>query len=299
MAKSFGRPAGCEAEGLGIFDCVTDETPQPPSVFAAIDPETLEVVDSVEVPESVFGRPAITQFEGLEYIYLNAADAVYRVALDGSELSLDPWLYSGFLKDGQGGPTSVAGMGDWVVFQTNGLPGTVPMTVHVVSQADPTVSLERDPFTPGGLGRSFVSSSLSADPETLRIYSQDTGRGQIAGLELVETGDGASELVERWVVDQRTLNHMALIGPPEARVLVSTDAPDAVMGMLTGSTDYEEQVVWRSAETGEELARSPVLPPMFNGGPVTPGFDGTILYLGLDGVIRELSTAGSTPVCEA
>lgn len=82
-------------------------------------------------------------------------------------------------------------------------------------------------------------------------------------------------------------------------MLVSTDAPDAVLGLLSGSTDYEEQVVWRSAETGEALARSPVLAPMFNGGPVTPGFDGTILYLGLDGVIRELSTAGATSVCRS
>ena len=47
---------------------------------------------------------------------------------------------------------------------------------------------------------------------------------------------------------------------PDARVLVSTDAPDAVRGLLTGSSDYEEQVVWRAADTGEELARSAVLP---------------------------------------
>ncbi|ETR68842.1 MAG: hypothetical protein OMM_10120, partial [Candidatus Magnetoglobus multicellularis str. Araruama] len=123
------------------------------------------------------------------------------------------------------------------------------------------------------------------------------GRGQIACLKFVE-GEGGGELVERWVIDQRTLNHLALIGPPEARMLVSTDAPGAVMGLFTGNLDYDEQVVWRSADTGEELARSDVLPAMFNGGPVTPGFYGTLFYLGLDGVIHELSTAGPNPVCE-
>ncbi|ETR65460.1 MAG: hypothetical protein OMM_14214, partial [Candidatus Magnetoglobus multicellularis str. Araruama] len=132
------------------------------------------------------------------------------------------------------------------------------MTVHVVSQEDANLSVSRDPFTPVPMGRSFVSSSLSADPDTMLVYSQDAGRGQIACLKFVED-EGGGELVERWVIDQRTLNHLALIGPTEARVLVSTDAPGAVMGLFTGKLDYDEQVVWRSADTGEELARSDVL----------------------------------------
>ena len=88
-----------------------------------------------------------------------------------------------------------------------------------------------------------------------------------------------------------------VIGPPEGRVLVSTDAPDVVSGQISGE-DYDEQVVWRSADSGEELARSEVLPPTFIGGPVTPGFDGTHFYLGLDGRILELFTTCADSVCE-
>jgi sugar lactone lactonase YvrE len=299
VGKSFGRPAGCEFTGTeAILKCVTEETPQPPSLVVTLDPNTLEILGSVELPEVATGRPAITQFEGKDYIYLNGANNVYRIRLEGTELILeDDWRYSNFLKQGQTGASSVAVMGNWVAFQTNGTPSTTPMTVHVVSQEDANLSVSRDPFTPVPMGRSFVSSSLSADPDSMLVYSQDAGRGQIACLKFVED-EGGGELLERWVIDQRTLNHLALIGPPEARVLVSTDAPGAVMGLFTGNLDYDEQVVWRSADTGEALARSDVLSPMFNGGPVTPGFYGTLFYLGLDGVIHELSTVGPNPVCE-
>ncbi len=300
VGKSYGRPAGCELDGeAAILECVTEENPQPPSLVVTIDPDTLAVLGSVELPEVATGRPAIAQFQGQDYIYLNGADNVYRIMLDGSELAMDDsWRYSDFLKEGQEGSSSVAIMGDWVAFQTNGTPSATPMTVHVVSQADPDVAFSSDPYTLDQLGISFVSSSLSTDPENMRIYSQDAGCGQIVCLELLEGGGGEMELVERWIIDQRTLNHLALIGPPETRVLVSTDAPGAVSGLFSGSIAYDEQVVWRSAETGEELSRSGILSPMFNGGPVTPGFYGTVFYLGLDGVIMELSTAGPDPVCD-
>lgn len=113
----------------------------------------------------------------------------------------------------------------------------------------------------------------------------------------LEFDESNVQLVENWVVDQRTINHLTLIGPPEARVLVSTDAPELVTCLATGAI-YDEQVVWRSADTGEELVRSDVLPAMFIGGPVTPGFDGTHFYLGLDGTILELFTTGPDPVCD-
>ena len=56
--------------------------------------------------------------------------------------------------------------------------------------------------------------------------------------------------------------------------------------------------MWRTADTGEDLIRSDALPQPFIGGPVTPGFDGTHFYLGLDGTIRELFTTCPDPVCD-
>lgn len=295
VAKSYGRPAGCNENGTAaLLECVDDANPQPPSVLATLDPITLEVLSTVELPEVATGRPAVAEFDGDVVIYLNGADNVYRLRLDGNDLTLDDtWQYGGFLTDGQTGSSSVVVMGDWVAFQTNGTPSQAQMTVHVVSQADSNVSASREPFTPAP-GPSFTPSSVTADPTSMAVYTQDGGRGQIARLDFDEEN---VELAETWVVDQRTINHLTLIGHPDERVLVSTDAPDAVTGLF-GDADYEEQVVWRSADTGEELARSEPLPPPFIGGPVTPGFDGNHFYLGLDGTIRELFTTCADPGCD-
>ncbi|MEL6185810.1 MAG: hypothetical protein AAFU79_14400, partial [Myxococcota bacterium] len=254
VAKSISRPAGCEAQGpAALGECAGPTTPVPPSMVITVDPDTLEVLGRLEMPELVGGRLAQSRFEGEDYIYVGGNDDIYRVRRQGSALALDPWRYSGFLQESQAAPSAVVVMGDWVVFQMNASPGQTPMTVHAVAQRDPQIFARRDPFGPGGFGISFVPSSLTADSDTLRIYSQDTGRGQIAGLELVE-GTTGPELVELWVVDQVTLHHLSLVGPSDARVLVSTDAPAALMALGSGATDYEERVVWRSAATGMELA---------------------------------------------
>jgi hypothetical protein len=50
-----------------------------------------------------------------------------------------------------------------------------------------------------------------------------------------------------------------------------------------------EQVVWRRASDGLELARSESLPLMTPGSPVAPGFFGTWYFLSLDGVLTELT----------
>ncbi|MEO1232682.1 MAG: hypothetical protein AAFZ18_27680 [Myxococcota bacterium] len=296
VGKSYGRPAGCTESGTAaIINCVDDDNPQPPSRIVTLDPETLEMLSSAELPEVATGRPAVAQFGGREYVYLNGADNVYRLRLDGNDIVLDTtWLYGGFLTEGETGSSSVVVMGDWVTFQTNGTPSRAPMSVHVVSQADAGRFVRREPFSAPPM-TSFTPSSVTADPVSMSIYSQDGGRGQIARLDFDEAN---LALTEAWVIDQRTINHLTLIGPPEKRVLVSTEAPQAAMGFITGRTDYDEQLVWRSAEDAKELARSEILPAMFYGGPVNPGFDGTQFYLGLDGRILELSTSGPVPVCE-
>lgn len=124
----------------------------------------------------------------------------------------------------------------------------------------------------------------------------DAGRGQVGCLQFVE-GDEGPELTRLWVVDQTTLNLATLIGPEDARVLVTTDAPGALMALGSGVDEYDEFVVWRSAETGEELTRSDALPAMGIGLSVNPGFSGTILYPAADGTLYELSPRGVDPVC--
>lgn len=295
VGKSYGRPAGCEESGTdAIINCVSEDNPQPPSAIITLDPDTLAVLSAVDLPAVATGRPAVAQYSGETYLYLNGADDVFRLRLSGSELILDEdWRLSGFLADGQSGSSSVVVLGDWVAFQTNGTPARSAMTVHVVSQADDDVSATFD-LPPPELA-SFTPSSLTADPVSMAIYAQDGGAGHITRLDFDES---AVTLSENWMIQQSTIQHVTLIGPPEERVLVGTDAPESPRGFIMGSYDYQEEVVWRSAATGDELARSDALPAMHYGGPVTPGFDGVLFYLGMDGSILELSPMGPEPVCD-
>ena len=62
---------------------------------------------------------------------------------------------------------------------------------------------------------------------------------------------------------------LSLFGGAANRQVVGTDY----------NSTYGDQVVWRDAATGEEIARSAYLDPMFNGSTVGPGYDGTFYYL--------------------
>lgn len=50
-----------------------------------------------------------------------------------------------------------------------------------------------------------------------------------------------------------------------------------------------EQVVFRDAATGRELARTEELPRMSQGANISPGFDGRLYYPGVDGKLYEIT----------
>ena len=142
-----------------------------------------------------------------------------------------------------------------------------------------------------------ISSAIEPGSTETGLYRTVTpfehanvGRGQIACIELV----GGERLETRWVVDQTTMNHTSLVGPSDARVFVSTDAPNLLAARAAAraagrqTAGYEEQVVWRSAASGEELARSDFMPPKLIGDPLAPGFFGVWYYLGAAGDVYEL-----------
>jgi len=272
VTKSFGRPA----RGAGF----------PPSIVVTVDPNNLSIIDSYQLEEGSAGRLTVGRFQGDEYIYVPGVRSIFRFAVNGSELRLDDgWSVTDYVGPGQGPASAPVMMGDWVVFQTNaGLRATAPLSVYAVSQADAGLRLRTEPFSAGTNGVSFIPSALTVDPDNMRIYSMDAGAGKIGGIELVD----GERLETRWVVDQTTMNHTSLVGPSDARVFVSTDAPN-YLAARAGQTDgYEEQVVWRSAASGEELARSDFMPPKLPGDPLAPGFFGVWYYLGTAGDVYEL-----------
>ena len=96
-------------------------------------------------------------------------------------------------------------------------------------------------------------AAVSVDPLRNRIFALDGLAGRIAALELasdhalcIQSGHGSAAPLSEF---------LALIGSAQCRVLVGTDVPiDQVPGSNTN-----DWVVWRNAETGEEIARSPLL----------------------------------------
>lgn len=207
------------------------------------------------------------------------------------------------VKTGQKLPTAPVIMNDWVVLQTNALPGTAAMSVVAVNQADARRVFRAEPFPcipfQAGGPCSYSPSAVSVDPAKSRIYSIDglAGRnnplanpndtGQIAALELRDDG-----LHVLWKAPQRTFEFLALIGPPDKRVVVGTDVPYGVVGVPDQriSAPNNHYVVWRDAATGAELARSPLLETAINAGTmIEPGYGGRMYGLGKNGKIIELT----------
>jgi hypothetical protein len=89
-----------------------------------------------------------------------------------------------------------------------------------------------------------------------------------------------------WSPDQTTLSFTTLIGPSGNRVLIGTDIPVKAFKQLKKYTT--EQVVWRDAASGKELARSDQFPKMSAGTLVTPGYAGLQQFLTADGHIIAL-----------
>jgi hypothetical protein len=290
IAKTVFRQAGCEEQGFSAFLDCPDSLDTPPSVLVAIDPGTLEVLAQLELPEMMGGRVTTSTYQGTDYIYLPGTSNLYRYTYaDGAFAADDSWGPIPYVADGQTSGSAMAAMGDYVVTMTNGgAPTSVPMSVVVVSQADATDVQTIAPFADSGSRNSFIPSMVSVDPSANLIYVMDAGAGMIGAVELGD--DGLSVL---WSAEQTTLSFTTLVGPDGQKVLIGTDIPIRFFRQLQSYTT--EQVVWRDAATGQELARSDQFPKMSPGILVTPGFGGLQYFLSLDGEIRSLQVAPVPP----
>jgi len=281
VAKSVYREAGCEEQGFNAFTKCPNPTDVPNSVVVAINPRTLEIIDKAVAPQFVGGRITATEFENRSYVYLTGQTSVFRYIYEDRQLTLDTsWNPGTVVLKGQTGPTAVAVMNDWVAFETNALPAATPLSVIAINQADASRQLSTQPFPVLPSGKSLSPSAVSVDPLRNRILALDGAAGQIAALELRDDG-----LHTVWSARQRTTEFLALIGPAPRRVLVGTDVPP---GQQIGA-NTQDWVVWRNADTGDELARSPLLPAVNAGTMVEPGYAGRMYFLAQSGKILELT----------
>ncbi|MBV9598125.1 MAG: hypothetical protein JOZ87_14805 [Chloroflexi bacterium] len=283
VAKSVNRQPGCEEQGFSAFLDCPNPTATPPSVMVAIDPSTLQVVSQVTLPEMIGGRVTTTRYNGTNEVYLPGATNLYRYTYANGQFTPDStWGPVAYLAGGQTAASAMAVVGDYVVAMTNGgAPTSTPMSVIAVSQADSSKVSNIQPFASSDAKQSFIPSMVSVDPENNRVYVMDAGAGKLAGVD-VQNGN----LTVAWTQDQITLSFTTLVGPKDQRVLVGTDIPVKTLQGLSSYTT--EQVVWRNADTGQEMARSSQLPKMTQGILVTPGYAGVQYFLSADGHVIAL-----------
>lgn len=285
VAKSVYRQAGCTEQGFLAFTKCPDPLDVPNSMVVAIDPRTLEIIDQVVAPEFIGGRITATEFQNHSYVYLTGQTTVFRYIYENQRLTLDTsWNPGKVVLPGQKGPTAVAVMNDWVAFATNALPAFRKMSVIAINQADASKQFSSQPFARSL--QSWSPSAVSVDPLRNRIFVVDGLAGQIASLELHDNG-----LQTVWTAPQRTIEFLALIGSAHRRVLVGTDVP---RGQQIGA-NTQDWVVWRNADTGEEIARSPLLQAVNGGTMVEPGYAGHMYFLAQSGDIVELTARRQRP----
>jgi len=287
VAKSVYRQAGCEEQGFSAFLNCRDPNDVPNSVVVTIDPRTLEIIDQVEAPEFIGGRITATEFENRFYVYLTGQTSVFRYIYENQQLTLDTsWNPGTVVLHGQSGLNAAAVLNDWVIFETNAVPAATPMSVVAINQADAARQFRIQPFAAVPAPQSWSLSAVTVDPLRNRIFAQDGLAGRIAALELRDDG-----LHTVWTAPQRTIEFLALIGPAQRRVLVGTDVPAGQQ--IPGNTN--DWVVWRNADTGDEIARSPLLPAVNAGNMVEPGYGGRMYYLAQNGQIIELTVRPVRP----
>lgn len=301
VGKSIYREAGCTLQGPPALLNCSNPSDVPSSVLVTIDPKTMTKLDTVTLPGLVIGRVTVGRYKGKEYVYLFAQGGFIRYAIGAKgNLTLDSsWATGSLLTSGQTSAWAVAVMGDWVLAQCNGLPASAPLSVYAVNQGDASNRFTIQPFAsdpipplvkaayrtqgPGGTQAvSFIPSMLSADPETNMVYVMDALPGKIAGLRVTSSG-----FQTVWTASQVTTEWVTIIGPKHHRAIVTTSLP----GEEIPGINKHDEVVWRDAATGRELARSDRLPEMTPATMVQPSYDGSVIYPGLQGTLYRLTPA--------
>ncbi len=300
VMKSVYRQAGCPLQGPAALLHCPDPTDVPASILVSVNPKTMTLIDVVTLPAPVGARPTITRFNNKDYVYLLEPTTAIRYLVQNGFFTLDNTWNPGVITiSGQTLSTSFVVVNDWVVAQTNTLPSATALSVISISQANAAIKFSIQPFlgdpippliaaafataADGSQAISWAPMSVSGDPESNLVYASDSLPGEIAAIQVSDNG---LEII--WKVNQRTTEFTTLINPSATRVLVGTDIPD---GQIPGdnSNDY---AVWRNAATGEEIARSPLLPAMTQGTMIQPFYAGNMFYQGQSGTLIKLLPTG-------
>lgn len=284
ILKDQTRPEGCTLQGtMAIIKCSAEGMKQPNSVLVAVDPKTLEVLDSLPLPEPAPSPHIIAPYHDKIAIYMGMITTAARYFWDPvtKKLSADKsWMIQP-LAEGQNAITAPTVVGDWIAVQTNGLfSEKKASSVVVIHQDDASNVHTIFPFGQLKQGElSFAPPKNGADPENNMIYSADMGMRKVAGIKIdPATGD----LNLAFVVDDISTTFQPLIGPKDKRVLLLTNMKLNVekepIKLALFTENYKEQLTWRDAATGRILAESDFFEPLSINGLTPPGFGGRIYF---------------------
>ena len=284
ILKNQNMPVGGTGQGsMGMIKAYMEGLKPNPSRIVAVDPETLEVLDQIDMPESAGSPHVITMFEGKIAIYAVAYKHIFRYFWNPAtkKLSQDKsWVVS-YLAEGQQNGACASVMGDWIVIQNNGpVTKTKASSLVAINQKDPSRMTSVYPFGQLKKGEfSFAPPKGGADPENNMVYSLDLGMGKLGGVKLDQA---TGELKTVWVVDNQSTSFTTLVGPQDQRVLITSRMKfpmihlPLMLALIKG--EYREQVVWRDAATGRILAESDLFEPMGINTLVTPAYGGRFYY---------------------
>jgi hypothetical protein len=268
-----------EIGSVALARCLDTEETQ---TLLAIDPVSLEIITEVELPVFSTGRIPIAVHDGIDYVYMPGVTEVYRYRWENQSLFLDAeWGFVSVTEEDDLGAMAPNIIGDWAFVQVN--TGTSkPMPVWAISTIDSSQRFMIEPFEDIETRFSFGVAHGAFDTNSGLLFTADTGTGYVTALRF--DPDSGFELV--WREEQTTSVFQQLIGTPEERVVVTSDLLNFRLNPLTATN---EQVVFRDAATGRELARTGNLPRMSQGANISPGFGGRMYFPAVDGMIYEVS----------
>lgn len=306
LLKSQNRSPGCTTQGnFAMTSCQADFGPQPNTTVVAVDPDTLENLDAVELSQQITARPVVTSYDGKIYIYQAGTTTLQRVQWNPHKhkLTIDESWAPEYLLDGQSTGSAPGILGDWVIANQNAQGGTVPQCVVAVHQGDPTNLQRHCPWGQDPLPDGQASSTLGSfgvDPDLNLVFAQDPTLG---GVYAVSVDPDTGEMETAWGrEDWYTSDYFSMVGDPDNRVLINAYFnPDDFSMQSYADTSYTEALEWADAQTGETIVRSAYNPSTALGSLPNLGYGGRVYMMGNNGslFIYQVEEAPTTDAATA
>lgn len=303
LIKSQTRAPGCTVQTNNAMSaCLPASGVNPKSTVVAVDPNTLENLDSISMGQNVTARSVAVKHDGKIYIYGNGAKSLVRVIWDPEteKLTLDTSWAPKVLFGGLTGGASPVVMGDWVIADSNANPSTkTPQCVFAVNQDDPADVHQICPWgksfpVKSGATQSETPAAPGIDPQKSLIFVDDFF---LKGVYAIHLDQRTGEMSVKWSRDDwYSSDYFTMVGPKNQRVLVSQniDFDTNVADIATGF-QYTETVLWVDEDTGKTIAESEPGPSTAIGSLINAGYGGRMYTMGNDGslFIYQVKPTGS------